>query len=319
MGERNSATVLAHGRRSSTAGAATAPRCLRKNPSTDISDVTSARSRPSWTERGTALSGYPAAAGRPRGETLGQRLADRLEHALGLERLDHEVARAELDRLEHLGLLAQRGAHDHAGARVELDDLLEGGEAVLLGHRDVEGGELGLELLEAGDRLIAVAGLPDHLVAALGQRVADHLPHERGIVDYQDSGHRATSIPESALLFVLSSTCSMRTAQSVSSTTTRRPVANNVPLTYRSIGSSAWRSSSTIAPPGSATTWAEGMRARPSSAHTRTGMPASEGLNGALGDEAGAPGIAGAGATSAPRSSSALDIRTTNALGTSWT
>src|SRR4051795_2297502 len=229
---------------------------------------------------------------------LRQGFRDRFLDALGLEGLHDEVAGAELDRLEHLGLLAQRGAHDHAGARVELDDLLEGGEAVLLGHRDVEGRELGLELLEAGDRLIAVAGLPDHLVAALGQRVADHLPHERGIVDYQDSGHRATSIPESALLFVLSSTCSMRTAQSVSSTTTRRPVANNVPFTYRSIGSSAWRSSSTIAPPGSATTWAEGMRARPSSAHTRTGMPASEGLNGALGDEAGAPGIAGAGATS---------------------
>ena len=49
----------------------------------------------------------------------------------------------------------------------------------------------------------AVAGLADHLVAALGQRVADHLPHERGIVDYQDSGHRATSIPDSVSDFVV--------------------------------------------------------------------------------------------------------------------
>ena len=45
----------------------------------------------------------------------------------------------------------------------------------------------------------------------------------------------------------------MRTAQSVPSATTRRPVAKRVPLTYRSIGSSAWRSSSTTAPGGSPT------------------------------------------------------------------
>src|SRR5262245_2690771 len=107
MGERNSATVLAHGRRSSKAGAAIAPRCLRKNPSTDISDVTSARSRPIWTDRGTSVQ----ASFR----WLCQGLADGLEHALGLEGLDDEVARAELDRLEHLGLLAQGRAHHHAG------------------------------------------------------------------------------------------------------------------------------------------------------------------------------------------------------------
>src|SRR5262249_21193777 len=198
-------------------------------------------------------------------------------HPLRLERLDHEVAGAELDRLEHLGLLAERGAHDHAGPGVQLDDLLQSSEAVLLGHGDVERGELGLELLEAGDRLDAVAGLTDDLVAALRQRVADHFPHERGIVDYQDSGHRATSIPESELISLTSSTCSMRTAQSVPSTTTRRPVAKCVPFTYRSIASSACLSSSTTAPVGSPTICAEGMRARPSSAHPRTGMPASDG------------------------------------------
>jgi hypothetical protein len=60
-------------------------------------------------------------------------------------------------------------------------------------HRDVKGRDLRLERLELGDRLDAVAGLADHLVAALRERVAHHLPHESGVVDYQDSGHRATS------------------------------------------------------------------------------------------------------------------------------
>ena len=51
----------------------------------------------------------------------------------------------------------------------------------------------------------------------------------------------------------------MRTAQSAPSTTTSRPVAKRRPLTYRSIGSSAWRSSSTTAPCGRPTTSADGM------------------------------------------------------------
>ncbi len=51
-GERNSAIVLATGRRHSTAGAATAPRYLRKKPITDMSAVTKAISSPSWTENG---------------------------------------------------------------------------------------------------------------------------------------------------------------------------------------------------------------------------------------------------------------------------
>src|SRR3954454_12313330 len=208
---------------------------------------------------------------------LAERLADGLEDAVGLERLDHEVLGAELDRLEHLGLLAEGGAHDHAGGRVQLDDLLEGGEAVLLGHRDVERHHLRLELLEASDRLRAVADLSDHFVAALRERVAHHLPHECGVVDYQDSGHRATSIWDSVDVFEDDRTVSIRTAQSVPSTTIRRPVAKRVPLTYRSIGSSAAWLSSTTEPDGIATTWPDGIRVRPSSAHTRTGTPASDG------------------------------------------
>src|SRR4051794_33487828 len=108
----------------------------------------SAPARPAPTKK-DARKGAPDCRASASRRCLGERLAHRLEHALGLERLDDEVAGAELDRFEHLGLLAQGGAHDHACCGVDLDDLLEGGEAVLLGHRDVEGRELGFELLEA--------------------------------------------------------------------------------------------------------------------------------------------------------------------------
>src|SRR5215217_5140868 len=280
---------------------------------------------PAWLSSGRRSSrsrmptprAHPARSGGAGG--LRQGLADGLEHAVGLERLDDEVLGAELDRLEDLGLLAEGRAHDDLGGRVERDDLLQRRETVLLGHRDVERRDLGLELLEASDRLRAVAGLSDDLVATLGQRVAHHLPHERGVIDYQDSGHEATSISFDVLED--DRTVSIRTAQSVPSTTIRRPVAKRVPLTYRSIGSSAAWLSSTTEPDGMPTTWAEGIRVRPSSAHTRTGMPASEGRPAvsprtAFGLVA-AAGSAG-GAISDPSSSSARVMRTTNAFGTSW-
>src|SRR6185312_9837683 len=57
----------------------------------------------------------PAIEGRRRersGAGLAERLADGVENPLGLERLDHEVLGAGLDGLEHLRLLAERGAHD---------------------------------------------------------------------------------------------------------------------------------------------------------------------------------------------------------------
>src|SRR5918993_802524 len=156
-----------------------------------------------------------------------------------------------------------------------------------LGHRDVEGRHLGLEGLVLGDGLDAVPGLAHHLVPSLGQRVADHLPHDRGIVDYEDTGHLATSPSVSLESLEEGSTLSMRTAQSPS-TTTRRPVANRRPLTNRSMGSSGARSSSTTAPWGSPTTSAVAWPPRPSWAHTGTEMPASDGA------PCGAPGEAGA-------------------------
>src|SRR5215216_459251 len=131
------------------------------------------------------------------GRALAEGLADRVDDAVRLERLDHEVLGAELDRLEHLRLLAERRAHDDLRGRVRGHDLRQGREPVLLRHRDVERDEVGLQRLELRERLDAVAGLADHLVAALGQRIADHLAHEGGVVDDEDAGHGCL-VPEFA-------------------------------------------------------------------------------------------------------------------------
>src|SRR5436305_6689225 len=70
------------------------------------------RPPPAWT------SVLPNAVGRERRRGLPEGLLDRAQDAIGLERLDHEVLGAELDRLEHLGLLPEGRAHDDAGGRV---------------------------------------------------------------------------------------------------------------------------------------------------------------------------------------------------------
>src|SRR3954454_18503892 len=150
-----------------------------------------ARRPPRWVRRlrrGTWVA-FCSSVNVVRSRGLGERLADGLDDTGRLERLDDEVLGAELDGLEDLGLLAEGRAHDDAGRRVGGDDLGEGGEAVLLRHRDVQGHQIRLELLEALDRLDAVARLADHLVAALGEGVADHLAHERGVIDDEYACH----------------------------------------------------------------------------------------------------------------------------------
>src|SRR3954463_4452410 len=142
-------------------------------------------------ERETAPPESPGGAAVQPGcrRALRERLADGLDDARRLERLDDEVLRAELDGLEDLRLLAEGRAHDALRRRVGGDDLAEGGEAVLLGHRDVEGHQVRLQRLVLRDGLDAVARLADHLVAALGEGVADHLAHERGVIDDENACH----------------------------------------------------------------------------------------------------------------------------------
>ena len=92
----------------------------------------------------------------------------------------------------------------------------------------------------------------------------------------------------------------MRTAQSVPSTTSRRPVAKRLPLTYRSIGVVGLAVELDDRARRQADDLREGMRARPSSAHTRTGMPASEGRRTDRRRRRSLRGAAGAGGTIGP-------------------
>ena len=89
-----------------------------------------------------------------------------------------------------------------------------------------------------------------------------------------------------------------------------------MPLTKRSTGSSAWRSSSTTAPAGVPTSLPIGIRLRPSSAQTRTWIARSDSSRP---DGLGPVGRARSPRYSAPSSSSAFVMRMTNAFGTSWT
>src|SRR5262249_32437808 len=66
---------------------------------------------------------------------------------------------------------------------------------------DVHGHELRAELAEPGDRVPAVAGLADDLVAALGVRqdVLDHGAHEHRVIHDQNPDRHQTSSSEAGL------------------------------------------------------------------------------------------------------------------------
>ena len=103
-------------------------------------------------------------------------------------------------------------------------------------------------------------------------------------------------------------------------TTTRRPVAKRMPLTYRSIGSSAWRSSSTTAPAGSADELAERHprcgRARPTRA---PGSARSDVVEAAARARPSSAGRLVAERTRRRARRARCVMRTTNAFGTSCT
>src|SRR5215210_803795 len=117
----------------------------------------------------------------------------RLQHARGLERLDHEVPRAGLDGLDHQRLLAHGAAHQDLGAGVFPDDLAHGVDPAHVGHHDVHRHQVGLELAVLLHRLHARLGLGHDLEAGLGEDVADHRAHEdRVVADQHGLTHQAS-------------------------------------------------------------------------------------------------------------------------------
>src|SRR5688572_32736290 len=61
-----------------------------------------------------------------------------LEHAGGLEWLDHEVLGTRLDGLHHQRLLPHRAAHQDLGVGIGLADLADGLDAAHVRHDDVQ-------------------------------------------------------------------------------------------------------------------------------------------------------------------------------------
>ena len=91
------------------------------------------------------------------------------EQLLAPERLDDVAEDAGLDRALDELLLGE-GRHDHDRHRALREQALGGLDPVELGHLDVHHDQVGLELDGEADRLLAVLGLADDLVAGVLER-----------------------------------------------------------------------------------------------------------------------------------------------------
>src|SRR5688500_1614071 len=107
---------------------------------------------------------------------------DRLEHAGGLEGLDHDILGAGLDRLDAKRLLPHRAAHENLGVRIVPADLAHGVDAAHVRHHDVHGDQVGPERAVLLDGLGAGFGFANHLEARLREDVADHGAHEDRVI-----------------------------------------------------------------------------------------------------------------------------------------
>src|SRR5690606_14522444 len=112
------------------------------------------------------------------------RLLDRFDNTIRLERLDDEVFRSCLDRIDYHRLLAHRRAHDNLGVRIDLLDLFQSSDPIHLWHRNIHRYEVWSQLFELLDRLRTVARFTYDFVAVLRQDVFDHHSHECCVVYY---------------------------------------------------------------------------------------------------------------------------------------
>jgi len=95
--------------------------------------------------------------------------------------------RAELERLEAELALAVGGADDDDARGAHLRQGLEHADAVEVGHDQIEGHDVGLELGDLLEGVEAVAGDADDEDARAGaEDLAQHLARKGGVVDDQD-------------------------------------------------------------------------------------------------------------------------------------
>ena len=133
-----------------------------------------------------------AATAGESGDVAGVRGADRA-HELGrLDVLEQVAGRARAQRGEQLLVVAEAGEHDHARGGRRSRSAPQRADAVEPRHHEVEQDHVGRVLRRGGDRLLAVAGLADHLDVVLQvEERPQALAHDRVVVGDQDADHAA--------------------------------------------------------------------------------------------------------------------------------
>ena len=122
---------------------------------------------------------------------VAQRVLERQQDAVRVERLLEEVVGAELGRLDRGGDGPVAGDHHDQGLRVGLAQLRQDRQPVHPRHLHVEQDEVRLELGEGVQRLGPGAGQRDRVALVLEQ-LAQRLAHALLVVHHQDAvAHRA--------------------------------------------------------------------------------------------------------------------------------
>ncbi len=114
--------------------------------------------------------------------------ADALHDELRRGLLEDDAGAAEFHGLDEFVLIFGGGEHDHFDALVELGDGLERGEAVQVGHAEVEQEHVGVEFLNAVEDFAAVVGLAyDVEILLQAEQLAEAIPDDGVVIGDQNS------------------------------------------------------------------------------------------------------------------------------------
>src|SRR5438067_426291 len=120
-------------------------------------------------------------------DIVAEDVTNHLIQHLGLDRLLDEVARALLERGDHVLLIADRRDHDDSGFGMLAHDALNRLDAFHLWHGDVHEDDVGLGALVFGNGGAAVAGFSGKLSTKRLEQLHDVFPREYRVVNHQVS------------------------------------------------------------------------------------------------------------------------------------
>jgi len=103
--------------------------------------------------------------------------------------LGDEVDGSEAEGLQrHLGAVPSEAGKHHHGDGVARQQAAEDLQAVELGHFDVKGYDIRLQLVGKFQCLLTIECLPHHLQVRLGtQHASDYQPHIGGVINYENA------------------------------------------------------------------------------------------------------------------------------------